>query len=109
MGALGIIPYPAAGLGAEAAGVVSCVGDNVERLRPGDRVVCLCMGTMSTRMVVSEDTCAKIPDVLTFTEAATIPAAFATAVGSMIDIGRLHAGQVCSDSSTYSPMTPSAN
>lgn len=94
MGALAVVPYPEAGLGIEASGVVCRVGPEVKDLRVGDRVMLLGDGSFATYIVTPERLCAKIPANLTFEDAATMPAVFATAVCSLFHIGGLQKEQV---------------
>ncbi|WPH04990.1 polyketide synthase [Acrodontium crateriforme] len=91
--ALGVVPFPEQGLGLESSGIVSKVGSEVRDLRPGDRVMLLGNGSFATHIIVCEKLCEKIPDNLTFEDAATMPAVFATAVFSLFNIGRLQKGQ----------------
>lgn len=44
---------------------------------------------------MSELLCAKIPDSLSFEEAATIPVVYTTAIASLMDLARLSKDQVC--------------
>ena len=82
-------------LGLEAAGIVSRVGLGVHSLAEGDRVFALApSGCFSTRVVLPFSLCVKIPDSLSFEEAATMPICFATAIHSLIDIGQAEKGQV---------------
>jgi NADPH:quinone reductase-like Zn-dependent oxidoreductase len=89
-----VVPLPGDGLGLEASGEVLRVGPDVKDLRHGDRVMLLGFGALSTRMVVTEKLCEKIPDSLTFDKAASIPTVFVTAACSLFDIGGLQKGQV---------------
>lgn len=91
---MAVLPYPERGLGLEASGVVFRVGPEVKDLRVGDRVMLLGDGSFATHIVTPERLCAKIPANLTFEDAATMPAVFATAVYSLFNIGGLKRGQV---------------
>jgi NADPH:quinone reductase-like Zn-dependent oxidoreductase len=93
--AIGIVEAGNDGFGLEAAGVVSRTGPNVERLRVGDRVMLIGRGGFGTRVVASENHCEKIPNGLSFEDAATMPCVFATAIYSIFTIGNLKRGQVC--------------
>lgn len=83
-------------LGYEGAGVVSRVGSNVKDFQAGDRVVfprsdsnnCL-----QTRTRIPRDFTAKIPDTMSFEEAAGIPIVFVTAYYSLMEVARLKAGE----------------
>ena len=82
-------------LGLEAAGIVSRLGLGVHRLVEGDRVFALApSGCFSTRAVLPASLCVKIPDSLSFEEAATMPICFATAIQSLINVGQAEKGQV---------------
>jgi NADPH:quinone reductase-like Zn-dependent oxidoreductase len=82
------------GLGCEGSGIVVNVGSEVKDLRSGDRVIFSSSGAFSTVLAVSEKLCAKISDSLSFTEAATMPCVYSTAIYCLIDLGRIQAGQV---------------
>ncbi|KIP04257.1 hypothetical protein PHLGIDRAFT_129607 [Phlebiopsis gigantea 11061_1 CR5-6] len=76
--------YPAI-LGCDAAGIVKKVGEGVKIVSVGDRVVhsgafTNVRGTFQQYTIVPDDIVAKIPDNITFDQAATIPSAAATAV-----------------------------
>ena len=92
---MGIISTDTNGLGVEGAGIVREVGPEVDDLAVGDRVIFITTGCFSTSLVVTAKLCAKIPDSLSFEDAATMPCVFATVIASLIDIGRLREGQVC--------------
>ncbi|MEV4531996.1 SDR family NAD(P)-dependent oxidoreductase [Streptosporangium sp. NPDC049304] len=80
-------------MGGEAAGVVLEVGPGVEDLRPGDRVVGLVEGGFGPMAITSTQVRAKIPDGISFEEAATIPVTFLTAHYGLMDLARLRAGE----------------
>ncbi len=66
-------------------------------LKIDDRVACLERNAFSTLVTSSELLCVKIPDILTFNEAATMLIPFATVIHSLITLGGLEKGQVCGD------------
>jgi NADPH:quinone reductase-like Zn-dependent oxidoreductase len=92
---MGIVETQENGFGLEASGIVRRVGQKVQDLRPGDRVMVLSSCSFGTRVVVPEDVCERIPGGLSFEDAATMPCVFATALYSIFDIGNLQKGQVC--------------
>jgi NADPH:quinone reductase-like Zn-dependent oxidoreductase len=94
LSALALVPFPKGGLGSEASGVVCRVGPQVKDLCVGDRVMLMSDGAFSTHVIASEYSCEKIPDSLTFEDAATMPAVFTTAVASLFNVGGLQKGQV---------------
>lgn len=83
-------------LGCECAGVIRKVGSNVRHLKEGDRVMVFSAGSFCTRMRTPSRLATKIPDSLTFEDAATMPCVYTTVLRSLIDIGRLTKGQVSS-------------
>ncbi|WP_438024961.1 SDR family NAD(P)-dependent oxidoreductase [Sorangium sp. So ce233] len=90
---LGTYRGEAGPLGLEGAGVVLDVGEGVTALRPGDRVMGILHAGMATHAVVDARLLTHIPRGLSFVEAATIPAAFLTALYGLRDLGALKAGQ----------------
>ena len=91
---MGVVDATKAGIGLEGAGIVCSVGSGVKDLRPGDRVFMFEHGCFSTRMTVSAKACAKIPDELSFEEAATMPCVYSTVIYSLLTLGRLQRDQV---------------
>lgn len=91
---MGIVELSEPTLGHEASGVVRSVGPNVTNLRVGDRVMLVGRSTFSTSIVISELLCAKIPDEMSFVEAATMPIVYGTAMQAIVTVGRLEKGQV---------------
>jgi putative PIG3 family NAD(P)H quinone oxidoreductase len=80
--------------GLEFAGEVDAVGEGVTELALGDRVFGLCGGgSYADELAVHARAVAKIPDGLSFTEAASIPEAFITAWDAMVTQARLAAGE----------------
>ena len=80
--------------GLELAGVVDAVGELVTAVKVGDRVLGLAGGgTYAEHVTVPERTLVRIPDGLTFNEAAAIPEAFITAYDAMVSQARLAAGE----------------
>ena len=102
-------------LGSDAAGEVVAVGPTVTSLKPGDRVASLFFqswqageiqqstgksalgapidGVFATARVLPETGLIRIPDYLSFEQAATLPCAAVTAWNGLIEKGKLHAGQ----------------
>ena len=81
-------------LGFEAAGVVAAVGSGVEGLSVGDRVFAIASGgILASRDIVKAHYVGKIPDEMTFEDAATVPVVFGTAMQCLLNMGRLEKGQ----------------
>ncbi|MFI9387104.1 SDR family NAD(P)-dependent oxidoreductase [Kutzneria sp. NPDC052558] len=86
--------YPAqADLGCEAAGVVVAVGSEVTEFAPGDRVLGLFDGGFGPYAVADQRMIVAKPAGLTFAEAASVPAVFATAYYGLVDLAGLRAGE----------------
>lgn len=80
--------------GLELAGEVDALGPHVRGLAVGDRVFGLVGGGAYAEYVVAhERTLAKIPDGVSFTDAAAIPEAFLTAYDAMVTQCGLAAGE----------------
>ncbi len=80
--------------GLEIAGEVDAVGPGVERLVVGDRVFGLVGGGGYAEAVVShERALAKIPDGMSFDDAAAVPEAFITAHDAIVTQGQLRSGE----------------
>jgi NADPH:quinone reductase len=80
--------------GLEYAGVVDDVGVSVTRWRAGDRVMGLVGGGSYAEYVVThEDEAVRVPDGLSFEEAAAVPEAFITAHDAMFTQMRLQRGE----------------
>nr|WLD30102.1 GomE [Streptomyces rubellomurinus] len=90
--ALGVYPDDVP-LGAEAAGTVLEVGTDVTDLAPGDRVFGIVGGSFGPVAVADRALLARIPDGWSFTEAASVPVAYATAYYGLVDLAGLRAGE----------------
>lgn len=84
--------------GLEFAGDVDALGEGAQAqadIEVGDRVMGLAGGgTYAEHVVVHARTVAKIPDGISFTDAAALPEAFITAYDAMVTQGRLSSGEV---------------
>ncbi|KAK6504593.1 hypothetical protein TWF481_006532 [Arthrobotrys musiformis] len=80
-------------IGSEIAGVVTRTGVNVKHLTPGDRVCGFATDGVRTLFRNHAQLFSLIPDSLTFTQAASIPINFATALYTLQNIARLTAGE----------------
>ncbi len=80
--------------GLEIAGEVAALGPNVERLKIGDRVFGIVGGGGYAEAVVAhERALARIPDNMSFEDAAAVPEAFITAYDAMVTQGQLATGE----------------
>ncbi|MEU3742748.1 SDR family NAD(P)-dependent oxidoreductase [Streptomyces sp. NPDC032198] len=80
-------------LGLECAGVVLEAGPGVSHLRVGDRVMGLAVGSFGTEVRADARVMVRIPDSLTFAQAATVPLTFLTAYRGLVDLGGLRTGE----------------
>ena len=95
---LGLYPAPADAPqqipGLEFAGEIDAVGAGVSAWKKGDRVFGLVGGGAYAEALVTHADCvARMPDALSFTDAAAIPEAFITAWDAMVSQAGLGAGE----------------
>lgn len=80
--------------GLEFVGEVVAIGEDVSGFRPGDRVFGITAGEAQAEfLVIDSSLLAKIPENLSFTEAAAIPEAFITAHDAVFIQGGLQKGE----------------
>lgn len=89
-------------MGLGGAGIVRGVGSQVSGLSIGDRVVIESKHLYSTFAKANASHCFKIPDELSFEDAATMASVYVTVIYSLFNLARLEAGQV-SRHGTLSP------
>ncbi|KAL4940592.1 hypothetical protein BDV06DRAFT_223966 [Aspergillus oleicola] len=92
MTAMGQIPDETVGL--EASGVVRAIGKDVTRFQVGDRVCCLAHAAHKPLIRVPFVQCKRIPEHLSFEDAATLPMVHYTAYHALINLGRIRKGQI---------------
>ncbi|MFJ8584812.1 amino acid adenylation domain-containing protein [Streptomyces sp. NPDC093595] len=91
LNALGMVEIPAFGL--EFAGVVTEVGGSVDQVKVGDAVLGLARGSFASEVVTDARQVVRMPEHLTFEEAATIPMTFLTAWYGLHELGALRSGE----------------
>ena len=80
--------------GAEVAGVVDAVGEGVEHLRTGDRVLMSPVRNgMAEKVVGLASNCWKIPDAMPFDQAAALIMTYGTSQHALKDRAQLRAGE----------------
>ncbi|MEL7369706.1 MAG: NADPH:quinone oxidoreductase family protein [Myxococcota bacterium] len=80
--------------GAEVAGVVSAVGDGVQGIEVGDRVLATIMwGGFAEEVVAESSAVVKLPEDFGFNEASGFLLTYATSLYALADRGHLKAGQ----------------
>ncbi|KAM7216063.1 Acyl transferase domain containing protein [Rhypophila decipiens] len=87
--AMGMVKNHSDGFGIDCAGIVTAVGTNVHEFTVGDRVIGIADDAYATVTTTLSSYCVKIPDGLTFEEAASMPAVYATVMYSLLDLARL--------------------
>jgi phthiocerol/phenolphthiocerol synthesis type-I polyketide synthase C len=80
-------------IGGECVGFVTAVGEDVDTVEVGQRVIAFGPGTFASHMTTLADLVAPVPDALTDGEAAAFGIAYLTAWHSLCEVGRLTAGE----------------
>jgi NADPH:quinone reductase-like Zn-dependent oxidoreductase len=96
---MGIVPENEHMIGCECTGHVTRIGAGVTGFKTGDRVVAQTNGTYVNRLQCVADRVHRIPDTLSFEDAATIPLVYLTAIYALFHLGKLKEGQVWKKSS----------
>ncbi|MFF5516449.1 SDR family NAD(P)-dependent oxidoreductase [Streptomyces coeruleorubidus] len=81
------------GLGTDGAGIVRAVGPRVRGFAVGDRVCGVVPAALASHGVTPDYGLIKIPDGMSYAEAATFPVAFLTVHHTLADQARLAAGE----------------
>ncbi|MFI1801942.1 SDR family NAD(P)-dependent oxidoreductase [Streptomyces sp. NPDC020379] len=89
---LGMYPDQAL-MGGEGAGVVVATGPGVSSLAVGDRVMGIWSGGFGPLVVTDHRTLARIPDDWSFTEAASVPVVYVTALYALRELARVRSGE----------------
>lgn len=79
--------------GVDVAGEVEAVGPNVKAFKPGDRVFGGCRGAFAEYACASETKVARMPDNVTFEQAAAVNVAGLTALQGLRDKAKVQPGQ----------------
>jgi phthiocerol/phenolphthiocerol synthesis type-I polyketide synthase C len=80
-------------IGGECVGVVSAVGDGVESVRVGQRVVAIGHGSLGSYVTTLEELVTPLPESLADRDAATFGVAYLTAWYALTEVARLEAGE----------------
>ncbi|MGH3375173.1 MAG: amino acid adenylation domain-containing protein [Actinoallomurus sp.] len=91
LNALGMVEIPAFGL--EFAGIVTEAGSDVNDLKVGDPVLGLAAGSFASEVVTDARRVVRMPESLTFEEAATIPMTYLTAWYGLHELGAMRPGE----------------
>ena len=79
-------------VGGDLAGTVEAIADGVTGLAIGDRVVGSAQGALAEVARANPASLARLPDAVSFEDAAALPVAGATALQALRDVGRLTRG-----------------
>jgi len=80
--------------GAEVSGVVTAVGEKVAAFAPGDRVMALCTtGGFAQEVVADQAATFKIPDAMSFDDAAGFAMTYGTTYHALVDRAKLREGE----------------
>ncbi|MBV9553554.1 MAG: SDR family NAD(P)-dependent oxidoreductase, partial [Alphaproteobacteria bacterium] len=85
--------FAGAALGLECAGVVTALGAGVGDIAVGDRVFGFAPAALASRVVTRAGMVTAMPPALSFAAAATMPAAFVTAIYALRRLARLMPGE----------------
>jgi NADPH:quinone reductase-like Zn-dependent oxidoreductase len=80
-------------LGADVAGVVETVGNNVTEFKPGDEVFGICVGSFAEYTLAGQTKLALKPSNVSFEAAAACPVAALTALQGLRDTGQIQSRQ----------------
>lgn len=83
-------------IGGECVGYVTAIGDEVDGVEVGQRVIAFGPGTFGTHLGTIADLVVPIPDTLADNEAATFGVAYLTAWHSLCEVGRYPPANACS-------------
>jgi len=88
-------PKPPSPIGAEASGIITQVGSDVENFKVGDSVMTFAFfDGYSSHINVSEKMAMKLPDNFTLAEGAAFPLVYMTAYMMMFDLGNLRKDEI---------------
>ena len=89
---MGFVPKNEHLLGVEGAGIVRPVASVVTTYKPGDRVAVFEKGTFANRIQVTTERTHKIPEHLSYRDAATITGVYLTSLYSLFNLANLQKG-----------------
>ncbi|KAI1814008.1 hypothetical protein GGS20DRAFT_550526 [Poronia punctata] len=93
--AMGIVNGPEEagdGFGVECSGVIHAVGPDVTDYKVGDRVMAITSDAYATMTRTAASCCIKIPDDLSFEEAAGMPCVYPTVIHGLVNLARMEEG-----------------
>lgn len=97
---LGLLPedaledgFAGATPGLEFAGIVTQIGKEVKNMAPGDRIAGFASSSFASHIRTPANACAKIPESMSFSEAASLPTIFVTAWYALHYLGHIQPGE----------------
>lgn len=81
------------GFGVECSGVVRAIGPDVTDLVVGERVMAITQDAYATTTRTAASRCIKMPDDVSFEEAASMPCVYPTVIHGLINLAQLEKGQ----------------
>lgn len=75
------------------SGIVTRIGSKVSNVAVKDRVAALAEGALSTHVLVAAQNVARLPENISFEQAASIPASLATASYALVHVARVEKGE----------------
>jgi len=79
-------------LGDDCSGVIVTIGDNVQHLNVGDKVMVLSPGCLASHIVVSKDLVCPVPKGLTMEESASVPLVFSVGYYALHKLANIKKG-----------------
>jgi NADPH2:quinone reductase len=80
--------------GGEVSGVVAAIGDGVTKCKPGDRIIgWLNWGGMAETIVLEEEQCIQIPEIMPFDEASAFIMTYGTSYHALKERAHLKSGE----------------
>lgn len=101
---MGIVADNEYSMGLECGGIVRGLGPGVEKLGIGDRVCLLKAGSYANRVRTEAGRCHRIPDSMSFEEAATIPSVYLCSLYGLYHLANIQEGQVSGAASLPTPV-----
>jgi hypothetical protein len=80
-------------IGTDASGIITRIGSEVTKFKPGDRVLTLVSGSFKYLIRTTELMCQLIPDSMSIETTASLPGDLVLAYYSLITVGRLEKGE----------------
>ncbi|KAI9742768.1 MAG: hypothetical protein M1818_003497 [Claussenomyces sp. TS43310] len=90
---MGIVPENEHTPGLEGAGIVRRIGNAKCSFKVGERVLVYEKGTFANRVQLTPERCFRLPDSMSFEDAATMPSVYLVAIYGLYHVAKLQKGQ----------------